>query len=566
MPSKLPDNFKSLVIQQWLSGTQRDKIAAENGLSAGAVTNLVNEWSRGLGFAIADDLRELAVTMKKVGITAAQCASGFRAAMIMNKIGVKEDEIEYFVSEVYNRCKEIGLSADNIDIYLQGLLEFSKTSGMPILPISKIADYLREEKEQKIELENQIEDLKQEIQELNSERSASKKLRDDALQQQKTTTSDIQWYLDLKGKLGSEYGIPVSDISNFAKTVNGIKQYGYDVNKVVNEFSNLELLKFKRNTLKQDIQTLETKLASLNKQCYMTEAKVLFHNEAISNYTNLESIGFGLKELTFLWGIVNEVSDANNIPLDQVPLKFITDIEEQYDKKLGFESKLERLQTEVNKANQALTRSRIELSMVQLVGPALAKLIQSGIKEQDIINLASIFERYSTGIDRQSLISELDKYGSLKSAIEKLTEENGKLINDMTSLNKEKQELILYDQKMTSALNYLNHKMSFFQGYIESLRNEILGLSLTATIIMHFFKSQIEDLQTTKFYYSIHDFLPLIRSDNGEIDISIQEIRKGVIKALEILLDRIKSDDNSNKLTEILSNTRNSLLQEDNYN
>jgi hypothetical protein len=99
------------------------------------MTNIVNEWRRGLGFAVADDLRELAVTMKKVGITAAQCASGFRAAMIMNKIGVKEDEIEYLVSEVYNRCKEIGLSADKIHIYLQDLLEFSKTSGMPILPI-----------------------------------------------------------------------------------------------------------------------------------------------------------------------------------------------------------------------------------------------------------------------------------------------------------------------------------------------------------------------------------------------------------------------------------------------
>ena len=179
------------------------------------MTNIVNEWRRGLGFAVADDLRELAVTMKEVGITAAQCASGFRAAMIMNKIGVNQDEIEYFVSEIYNRCKEIGLSADNTDIYLQGLLEFSKTSGMSILPISKIADYVREKKEQKIELENQIEDLKQEIQQLNSERSASKKLRDDALQQQKTTTFDLQWYSDLKGKLGSEYGIPVSDISNF---------------------------------------------------------------------------------------------------------------------------------------------------------------------------------------------------------------------------------------------------------------------------------------------------------------------------------------------------------------
>jgi len=37
MPSKLPDNLKSLVIQQWLAGIQRDKIAVDNGLSAGAV-------------------------------------------------------------------------------------------------------------------------------------------------------------------------------------------------------------------------------------------------------------------------------------------------------------------------------------------------------------------------------------------------------------------------------------------------------------------------------------------------------------------------------------------------
>ena len=67
------------------------------------MTNLVNEWSRGLGFAIADDLRELAVTMKKVGITALSVLQVLELPMIMNKIGVKEGEIEYFVSEIYNR-------------------------------------------------------------------------------------------------------------------------------------------------------------------------------------------------------------------------------------------------------------------------------------------------------------------------------------------------------------------------------------------------------------------------------------------------------------------------------
>jgi hypothetical protein len=90
-PSMLPDNYKSLVIQEWPNGEQRDKIAVDNGLSAGSVTNIVNRWRATLGFPTADALRELAVTLRKVGITAAQCALGFRNATLMLRIGVKED-------------------------------------------------------------------------------------------------------------------------------------------------------------------------------------------------------------------------------------------------------------------------------------------------------------------------------------------------------------------------------------------------------------------------------------------------------------------------------------------
>jgi hypothetical protein len=56
---------------------------------AGAVTNIVNEWRHALGFSAADGLRELAVTLKKIDISAAQCALGFRVAMTMNRLGVK---------------------------------------------------------------------------------------------------------------------------------------------------------------------------------------------------------------------------------------------------------------------------------------------------------------------------------------------------------------------------------------------------------------------------------------------------------------------------------------------
>ena len=57
-PTKLPNNFKSLVIQEWLKGVQRDNIAGDNGLSAGSVTNIVNEWRDALGFSAADELRD----------------------------------------------------------------------------------------------------------------------------------------------------------------------------------------------------------------------------------------------------------------------------------------------------------------------------------------------------------------------------------------------------------------------------------------------------------------------------------------------------------------------------
>jgi hypothetical protein len=79
-------------------GQPRNDIATKIGISSGAVTNFVSEWRFNLGFAVADEMRELAVTMKKVGITAAQCALGFHAASAMLRIGVQEDVLPIFYS------------------------------------------------------------------------------------------------------------------------------------------------------------------------------------------------------------------------------------------------------------------------------------------------------------------------------------------------------------------------------------------------------------------------------------------------------------------------------------
>jgi len=122
MPTRISDVVKSAVIQQWLEGIACDTIAANNDLSGGGVTNIINEWKQGLGSSVADELRELAVALKKIGITAAQCASGCRVEKIMINFGVKENGFEAFILEIYNRCKDLGLTPENISSHLKDLI------------------------------------------------------------------------------------------------------------------------------------------------------------------------------------------------------------------------------------------------------------------------------------------------------------------------------------------------------------------------------------------------------------------------------------------------------------
>jgi hypothetical protein len=221
MPSKLPDNLKSLVIQDWLSGKQRDKIASDNGLSAGAVTNIVNEWRLALGFSTAEGLRELAVTLKKIGITPAQCALGFRAAMTMNRLGVKEDNFESFMSDVYSRSKNLGLTPESIAYYLTNLIEFSKT-----VPFSQISEFIQQKADEKIKLEEETQKLKDQIKILKEEKSTSELRYTSALNEENITTVELKSYSDLKEALGG-YGISIdNDVSKFAKLVHGISQKG----------------------------------------------------------------------------------------------------------------------------------------------------------------------------------------------------------------------------------------------------------------------------------------------------------------------------------------------------
>jgi len=565
MSSKLPDHTKSLVIQQWLQGVQRDLIAANNGVSAGAVTNVVNEWRRGLGSAIIDDLRELGVTFRKVGITPAQCALGFRIAMMIAKLGVKkEDDLEPFILHVYNNCIDLGVSPDNVASHIKDLLEFSKNTNNNAVPLSQISDFIQQKTNEKKKIEQEIQTLKDEIKTLNEEKLDSEHRRASALYEENMTAGELKSYSDLKEELG-QYGIPIHDVSKFAKAVLGISQKGYDVGKVIEEFSELESTRSNYWDYKDSIPDLKIKYDGLNQEYSKLEQSVNSCKQKLSLNNELQAMGFGIKELKLLRNTIKEIADANNIPPDQAQQKFYKDIEEQYDDKLGFESQLNKLRSEIATVSNNLTFLRTATVVQPLVGPSLQRLFSKGLSEQDIVELANIFERShsdtsndigddkkknsssSIGIDKQSLTG-LQKYGGKKlTAIQELNQQADKLRNQIDELQTYKKDLEEQNQKMLSFLANSKPVVEFFKRSDDnhSLGNDYYNVKILATIAIILYILYIRYEGVGKLVTGEHkEIMPLsmaVTSGGNVQSIPIPQLKTTIAKALEILIAKLNT-------------------------
>jgi hypothetical protein len=87
MPAAIDTQVKKQVINQWLAGDSRDRIAADNDIGAGTVSNIINEWKKGVEDSDYDSVRELAVYSRKEGFRLSHIASSIRISNYIKKLG-----------------------------------------------------------------------------------------------------------------------------------------------------------------------------------------------------------------------------------------------------------------------------------------------------------------------------------------------------------------------------------------------------------------------------------------------------------------------------------------------
>jgi hypothetical protein len=296
---KIPENMQQTVIRLWLDGKSRNYIARTCGVGEGTVSNIISDLKLKLGNGDAEALRELGSNLKRTGIDAAQCAQGHRIFMILRKMGVNEEAFELFISKLYERCMKItGLTADQIGSYLEDLVEFSEkdnNDGNPI-KLSEIPQYIEQRKNEKRTLKEDIQALKNEKKVSEEEASLAHELRDEALKDEKVTVSELREYSKFKTEL-EKYGLSVvDDTRKIVRVIYGIKQRnGYDVEKVLSEYSDIEFMQEHRDILRRRVRELEDKKMTLEGDCSFYKSQVDRHSQRLSVYRELKSMGLGLR-------------------------------------------------------------------------------------------------------------------------------------------------------------------------------------------------------------------------------------------------------------------------------
>jgi hypothetical protein len=327
---------KRIVIEEYLRGKNRDPIASDLRLGTGTVSKIIKEWKNGLDYPNADDLRELVPRLRKIGISASRYAEGARIASYLVKLGIDDEDFSQFVSGIYGSCKKIDLQPDKV-AYLLKLLHNIPES----IPPEQFQEY--------IELQKiQIQTSKEEIESLQLRIRKEKNNLAAALEEQGTTLDELNQFSSFKVVMRNN-GVTMDDSSRFVEAVVGAKKLGFNARLIIEKVSNLMNLERDQKSLEESVKSLNEKVQELKQKCSNLEQEESAHSYSISIYKDLKKMGMGIKQLKLLVNTVAEIATANIISQDQATEKFFSDVQHQYDDKLGFEKKLQNLKSEIDK-------------------------------------------------------------------------------------------------------------------------------------------------------------------------------------------------------------------------
>ncbi len=102
MGIQTPYSVKLKVIEGWVQGISRDKIALDNDIGAGTVTGIIQQSKTNI--PDLDLMRELALKLKKENLDLNYFTSAVRLKKVLDGLDISEENVESFLEEINIHC------------------------------------------------------------------------------------------------------------------------------------------------------------------------------------------------------------------------------------------------------------------------------------------------------------------------------------------------------------------------------------------------------------------------------------------------------------------------------
>src|SRR5918993_576377 len=421
----IPDHIRSAVINSWMRGNSRDKIASEFNISTGSVSNIIEQWQNKIGVFDAKNLRELGLALKKAGISPVQCANGLRIYNILNQLGIDDDHLFDFLKKLYNESKEQRLLPADLARLVKVINAYPGINSLNELP-----NKIKKRQQEKINLDAEIYYKKLEIQKLDHEKEKKRKEIQDLQEElesfrkeMREEKKDFMLFKDAKAEL-KKHGISIHILEPLIDVIKIFDDMHFRPLAILSEFSDINeyraLVKNKNNELKG----LESHVQNLKAILDSYEKKIALNQIVVQSLNQLENLGFNASDIKNLHLTFSNVSKKYNLNKKELKNRFIRCMNCYFNDLLPLQKDIWDNITKISILESEISSKRKVIESQPIVFSILQNLVSAGLNEHDIQMAFSIFKTdlcnnmpFGDRTYLEGLSKDLNKYPTVRDTL-----------------------------------------------------------------------------------------------------------------------------------------------------
>ncbi|KER07114.1 hypothetical protein AAA799E16_00054 [Marine Group I thaumarchaeote SCGC AAA799-E16] len=263
MPKIISPETRNQVKKNHLLGLTRDENAENAGISAGAVSSILSQFSKEIGEANFEALTRYTRTLREHDMSLVDSIKGFHIVNLANKIGTDPDKLPEFLRDVFIPYKDSNLTASELILHTKEFVEFLKSSEMTPEELQKYCN----------DLLNKKQELEKQVQLLEENRANAKRETTSILEQNKVTLEKISDFEQTLQEL-EKYDISIDDVPKLAKMLKTAEKSDWDNSKITDYLAESEKYESQIITKKKELEKINEVIDEKTTQNVLLDKKI----------------------------------------------------------------------------------------------------------------------------------------------------------------------------------------------------------------------------------------------------------------------------------------------------